>query len=166
MFEKTKLTKLDIDEIIKNENKDIYWYSNYRYKLCVLKNNPENDIYKCWKILLSDLKIDVDLNSILPIFCNYWIIRSELFQEYVTFLKKIINILETNKSIVELCKNDIIHRNDNYPLQTFILEYCFPVWVLSRNYSILKINKKIYNKNNSFRFIKKNGSVEISNRCL
>jgi len=166
MLEKTKFTKSEIEDFINRNESPSYWYSNYDQKKSILRNNRrESIIYKSWEIILCEMDIDIEMSRLLPIFCNYWVIKSELLTEYIQFLKRVIDILNHNDQLIEICKSYKKHRDSYYPIETFILEYCFPVWILIKNIPSLKVKKSIYNKRDKYMLVKNGISSKINKRC-
>jgi len=135
MFDKTGLTKEDIDEFIaENSGKNTYLYGQYGDEFSLLKNRQHSSaIGIVWERLAQ---LNIFKNKELPkdtwinCFCNYWVADKKTWDRYIPYLQKVIEIFETDPVLNWIMNNITFpHRGKDYPLHPFVLEYLFGLFL-------------------------------------
>lgn len=132
-YEKTELHYKDIvTDMSINSGYDVYLYNNYGNEFNLLQNE-DFPIGKVIKRLYSTGVIPYKNPNLewVNIFCNYWVARPEIVDQYVeTFLKPVRRAMEQDKEIVKILKeHKLPYRNKQYPYHPFIMEYLFGLFL-------------------------------------
>lgn len=146
--EKIKLPGADIVKIVNaNKNKDVIIYCpNYdniyggkRLDIWKYNSNPKSAFYKAAEILnkAKILQFDIFEKDWTYCYCNYWIARKHIFDDYCkTVLKPTIEFFE-REEVKDRMRNLIFtHRDKIYPVEVFVLEGLFGTYLSNNNYNI------------------------------
>lgn len=132
-FDKTELTYKDIvTDISLNSGKDVYIYNNYGNEFNLLQNDKFpigriiRRLYKTGVIAYKNPNLEW-----VNVFCNYWVARPEIVDQYVeTFLKPVQRAMETDSEIVKILKEERLpYRGKQYPYHPFVMEYLFGLFL-------------------------------------
>lgn len=132
-YEKTELTYKDIvTDMSINSGYDVYLYNNYGNEFNLLQNedfpigNIIRRLYKTGVIPYKNPNLDW-----VNIFCNYWIARPEVIDQYVeTFLKPVQRAMEQDTEIVRILNEEKLpYRGKQYPYHPFVMEYLFGLFL-------------------------------------
>ncbi len=136
MFEKTGLTKKEIDQFIQNNPRyDVYLYGQQgEDDQCLVKNiQAATTIGIAWQ-RLSQLPLFKDSSVVdqpwINCFCNYWLASKPIWDRYMDYLHKTINLFEDDQILKWIMENITFpFRDKPYPLQCFVLEYLFGLFL-------------------------------------
>lgn len=135
MAEKTNLTKDSIDKYIaEHKGYNVYIYGQYGNKFNLVHNQAyASAIGICWKRLfqLGVFKTKQPEQEWVNVFCNYWIADKKTWDRYIPYLKKTIQFF--NEDHVLKWLEDHVpfpHRNEPYPIEVFVLEYLFGLFLI------------------------------------
>ena len=134
MFEKTGLTKKDIDLFIENSpgtNAFLYYeYLGIPEPLMhnIRANSPIGRSIQ--RILALDVfktkGIETDW---INVYSNYWIADEATWDRYMIVLKKVLALAQTDLKLSECFKGSFFHRDGHYPIHPFIIEYLFGLFL-------------------------------------
>lgn len=74
-------------------------------------------------------------------FCNYFIVKPEIFRDYIKWLTRGIKFLETNAEARKTARIMVAHRNTLYPVHCFFLEGLFSVYAKSKALDLVVVSK-------------------------
>ena len=128
MKQKTGLTKKEIDDFIEKNPAQFYTY----YKHGAPTTNP----------LVQNIRSNTNIGKAIMrlielglfeqpnvegywvnVYANYFIATKEMWDKYIPYLEKAIELCKTDEVLVEIMKNTFNHRGEEYPLLCFVLEY-------------------------------------------
>lgn len=144
-------TKLDGEMLIKivedNKESDViiycpnydYLYNGKRLDIWKANSEPKTPFYRAAEILNNEkvLPFDIFKKDWTYCYCNYWVVRKEIFDDYCkTVLKPALNFFE-REDIKNMLKNlEFKHRGKLYPVETFVLEGLFGTYLSNNDYKI------------------------------
>lgn len=136
MYEKTALTKKDIDDFItKNPDQNAYIYGQFGDEYA-LRNNLEGDtpVGLIWKRLFEKRLLknkNITGETWINCFCNYWVADKKTWDRYMVYLNKTLQFFETDPTLKWLLANTkFLHRDRKaFPLHPFVLEYLFGLFL-------------------------------------
>lgn len=154
--EKTKLSDTDLIKIINNnKDKDVIIYCpNYDYlyqgkRLDIWKANrgdeskanymPKADVYKGAEILNQQkvLPFDIFEKDWTYCYCNYWIARKEIFDDYCkNILVPAIEAFQLPDVQIKIKELSLHYRGKYNSIETFVLEGLFGTYLSNNNYKI------------------------------
>lgn len=142
--EKTSLSMAEIERKIRiNDGADydaFAYYPNYNQVANIGGSQVHINVKKAL-LRLSKLGL-FDYGCLLrwkPVMSNYWLVKTELLQDYVTFLNAAINHFDTDEELSALCQNTVRHRDQDMSIKPFILEYLFGIWVVQTKIKLCKL---------------------------
>lgn len=134
MFEKTGLTKKDIDRFV-NENPA----NAYVYYQCSggLKNAVQNEINHLTNIgkgvkriiELGVFKSPDVIDKWVDVYANYFIADRQTWDRYIPVLKKVLELCKSDNTLKRILSNTFRFRNRDFPLTCFVLEYMFGLFL-------------------------------------
>lgn len=133
--EKTKLTKEEIDQFINdNPGYNAYLYGSYGNNISLVnKMVPSHSIGAAWTRLIE---LGLFTHDTVPsqewinCFCNYWVADKATWDRYIVYLKKTIELMDSDPILEWMTgRLSIIHRGTEYPLNPFIIEYLFGLFL-------------------------------------
>lgn len=171
--EKTNLTHHIISNHINNADKkaDIYnlmpsMYDSFHSAYSIYGYKPTQAICKIIdsKRLFPFSLYGHDSLDRFKNFCNYFVCKPEIFDDFVVnYLGKLFTWLQTcnDNDLLVALRTMVFHRNQPYPIHTFLLEGLFECYVIYKGYSYdrILVDESVNNieeiKNENFVLIKK-----------
>lgn len=103
----------------------------------------DSDLYRLAQLVNNAgvLPFDVFKEKWVSSFCNYWIAKKEVFNTYVeTVLDPAIAYLQRGEIKKITCNFRMLHRNKQYPIETFFLQGLFGSFLANNKYKVKHID--------------------------